>query len=238
MIWKKLGLLSQGVDREYRNCMGVYLEIFPGIPRRVIYVGTTTEQGFGTRPGDYWAGKDGYLKMKHYAFKATEHDDIYEQGMRVREGESREEYARRASKMWSDGIIWIPGNTTESELKTLWREGNWENHILQYYKNVELWGCIISDLNHAKEVESRIQIALGAKERLGYYSTRVRENWLGQQGWRKILRGGNYTSLFSSSRSDIQDLDLDDVDDVFLENPNRERVDWYFRNENTTDCPF
>ena len=127
MVWQRIGTLSEVMDEKFRKMTGVYLEIFPGRPRRIIYVGTT-KTGFGKRPGKYWnSASDGYLKQKHYAFKATQCDDIYALGMQVMENETRKSYAIRMTEMSYQGKLWIPGSESKSGFEKLWED--WKLHL-------------------------------------------------------------------------------------------------------------
>ena len=240
MLWQNIGTLNKVMESKYQNITGVYLEIFPGDPRRIIYVGTTDKKHFSDRPGNYWNGsKDGYLKKKHYAFNATTNEDIYEQGMRVGKGQTRQSYSERVKGMWLSGKLWIPGWESKSGGEKLWEKKKWAEHIMDHFKDVELWGCEIPEPIKAMETESRHQVALGKLYRLGYYTTSKRQNWLGKiecfddkakyPGLKKRFQNLEFSTIFNFSEDNFERIGLyEDTRAAFREETNKDLIKQYF----------
>ncbi len=240
MEWTKLGTLQAGVAPTYASKCGVYLEVFPGAPRRIIYIGTTNA-GFAVRPGEYWEGRISYLRKKHFVFKATALDDIYDKGMRVETGTTRPEYHKHVEYMSGQNQVWIPEEKVlPVDVEKKWKEGEWEQFIRTNFALLELWGCEIKDVAVAEEVESRLQIALGWKFRIGYYQERAnRQNWLGAQKKRSQLSGANYKSVLDFSKDNLARLLLDDdALDALDESANRRLLLEYFSHQKDKFCPF
>ena len=241
MEWRLLGTLAKGVEEKYRRKRGVYMEIFPGKCRRIIYLGTTAD-GFGKRPGDYWTGPNvGYLKRKHYAFKATKGEDVYEMGMRLHDGESRFDYSRRVHCLVQESKLWIPGlRPWKLEEDNLWEDGRWEEFFREHFSDVELWGCE-TPVPFDEEIESRLQVALGMLFRLGYHDQRQPQNWLGRiqcfrDDKRKSIFGrkekfgaGKFETKLTFPEDNLHEMDLDEKSmSAFRDESNSQLIRDYF----------
>ena len=234
MKWQQIGTLRDGVTTEFTKSPGVYMEIFPGKPKRIIYIGTTKE-GFNSRPGGYW---DHYLSMKHFAFKATTDDDIYSKGMCVNSSDNRAQYHQHLETMIREGNLWVPDWPGCDKDK--WKEQEWKEFIEKNYSGVELWGYQISDQKTQEEVESRLQIALGFMFRIGYLNNGTRQNWLGQQNCRRSFNEAfNARNLIFNVKLNSANLSIDEnALKAFDDQENKDLICAYFAQKDETTSPF
>ena len=138
---------------------GVYLLIFKGNPKRIIYVGTTN--CFNRR---YKQHKKGYLEGNRTVWKVSStSEDIYE--LMSCQGQSSKSkrfnyYASLAKK----GKLWahttLEKEITQNELNK--KDDfikNWKSYVSNFFiKNIEIWSCTMyDDEERILALESKIQ---------------------------------------------------------------------------------
>jgi|GEM_PF-743581 len=174
--WEKCGTLDRF---DSNNDKGVYLFVYCGKARRIIYVGETHKQGFS---GRWKMHKRNLLRGRFTIFRAKNDEDIYDL---MSDRGNRLEYLKRAV---DEQRLWIPGNpdgrsngyfknliNPKDDFKT-----NWQDYVRKaYLPSIELWVCRVTDKEFAKVIESQIQICLGYRFNIGFYTRG--QNWLGNQ---------------------------------------------------------
>jgi predicted GIY-YIG superfamily endonuclease len=172
--WAYLGCLDS-LDQS-KQISGVYVYIFRGTPRRLIYVGTSI---------DIVARMNQHIKhMKeglHTFFRAQRYSDIYSL-MSIPSELDREEYIKTLPGRVRD--IWIPANPPPKGAHLLNSQTTfqtWNQQFLQvdFMPNVEVWCCSIAD-KYQKMLESQLQLKFRDAYRIGYYNLRENFSWLGK----------------------------------------------------------
>ncbi|TRX49312.1 hypothetical protein FNH22_27180 [Fulvivirga sp. M361] len=153
--WKYGGILD---DYSVSSNGGVYLLVFKGSPKRIIYVGTT--KSFQRRMAQH---KSGYLIGNRTIWRLTSSEDIYElmscQGNRGKS--SRFSYYASLAK---NGKLWAH---TTIEKESIMNDLNsnddfnlfWKNYVSNFFiKNIEIWTCeMFDDHERILALESKIQ---------------------------------------------------------------------------------
>jgi predicted GIY-YIG superfamily endonuclease len=142
---------------------GVYLLVFKGTPKRVIYVGQT--QDFRERLKQHW---DAFLSGKRSIWRVEDNQDIYELMSYNGEKEAYKYYASLAKK----GLLWAATDINQKEpINQLYKKDNFiENWLTfvrnKYVVNIEAWVCKTPDDKELRiRIESQIQNAIRS-----YYS--------------------------------------------------------------------
>ena len=184
--WEACGILADPVPNKNK---GVYVFVFLGKVRRIIYVGTTFDpKGFSKRWNDH---KRLFLNGERTVFKVKNNEDIYDL---MSDKGDRKEYIENALL---EKPIWVPGNP-KYDFNT-----NWEKYVCnEYLQRIELWACKTPDEQLSEIIESQIQICFGHKFQLGYCE-QVRQNWLGCTETRKSDKCLTHMTKFGS----LPDLD-------------------------------
>ncbi|MBO3098279.1 hypothetical protein [Gelidibacter pelagius] len=136
---------------------GVYLLVFKGSPKRIIYVGTT--HCFSKRLLQH---KIGYLNGNRTLWKTSLSEDIYE--LMSSQGLGRVGRFKYYASLAKKGLLWA-STTIEKDLKfnDLNPKENFQNTWKEYsstffVKNIEVWTCnMYGDQERALALESKIQ---------------------------------------------------------------------------------
>lgn len=140
---------------------GVYLLIFNGNPKRVIYVGTTNS--FSRRMFQH---KAAYLNGRRTIWKISNSEDIYElmscQGKSSKLVRYKYYYSlAKKGKLWAHTTL--EKDTVINDLNPLDDfENNWKDYTYNFFiKNIEVWTCEMNDdLERIIALESKIQKTL------------------------------------------------------------------------------
>jgi predicted GIY-YIG superfamily endonuclease len=137
---------------------GVYLLVFKGSPKRIIYVGTTNS--FPRRMAQH---KSGYLIGNRTIWKTTNSEDIYE--LMSYQGDSgKSSRFKYYASLAKNGKLWAH---TTLEKETITNDLNptddfnlfWKDYVSEFYiNNIEVWTCdMFDDQDRVLALESKIQ---------------------------------------------------------------------------------
>lgn len=175
--WEYHGTLN---EINSTNGIGVYLLIYSGNPKRIIYVGTTN--CFNRRLNEH---KDGMLIGQRPIWRVCNTNDIYElisfQGKS--ENGKYEYYAKLAKNnlLWATTTLKKDDKVNELNKKDDF-ELNWKEYTInEYIKNIEIWTC---DMRSAEkriiQLESQIQRAFKQNYKIGSHIHNRGMCWLGK----------------------------------------------------------
>ena len=152
--WKYNGTLENTISNSNG---GVYLLVFKGAPKRIIYVGTT--KCFYRRLNQH---KEGYLKGNRTIWRVSNSEDIYElmscQGQRGKSVRFQY-YASLAKK----GKLWASTTREKSIITNDLNKNdnfdkNWKSYALFFVNNIEIWTCSMNEHeDRVLALESKIQ---------------------------------------------------------------------------------
>ena len=156
--WENNGVLSDSINNSNK---GVYLLIFKGNPKRIIYVGTTN--CFSRRIIQH---RKGYLEGNRTIWKTKITDDIYEL-MSCQGSSSKSKKFKYYSSLAKNKKLWAH-TTLEKEI--IYNElnkkddfnKNWKEYTKSFFINqIEVWTCSMSDgQERILALESKIQRTL------------------------------------------------------------------------------
>ncbi len=158
---------------------GVYLFIFNGTPKRIIYTGTAySDDGFYGR----WSEHNKLFKSGGRAtFRSSEKSDIYELMKFKNNPEKYYKDLADRKLLWvnsdkKEGGYFINHYTKEITFKDLWK-----SYVARIYlTNIELWSCNIENKEYGEILETKLQVVLGKYYHIGFYDGYA-QNWLGKQ---------------------------------------------------------
>jgi len=175
--WKKAGILSEFYKETIDDGWVVYLHIFSGYPKRIIYVGTSEE------PETRWK----YQQMQLLTglgtvFRVEESKDIYElMSYKNKSNKKPEDYYRDLA-LKEPPLLWVPTDTHSPSNFLNDNDSfkdNWESYINKFYiKNIEIWYSKVQNKEEAYIAETLIQSKVSNDSLIGYYETR--QSWLGK----------------------------------------------------------
>lgn len=177
------------IDREYeslKNQKGVYLWVYNGQPKRVVYVGTGTgEDGLFRR---LCIEKVEMLCGKHYCFKYNPLLDAYEKYL-TQDEEKIKKLVIKEEFYYPDSNIEEANNFSTAD-------------FLKYQKGISVYIADLREFNHknkiddiSKTLESQLQIFLLIREKIGYYRKWGFQSWLGKV---EKLRKSNFKDDFEA----------------------------------------
>jgi len=175
--WNNAGTLND-IKKIDDQC-AVYVFVYSGNPKRIIYVGTSTTQQ------QRWKDERGQLlDGLGTVFRVQENADIYDLMCYKDKGDPIEYYKKLASA--SPPILWVP--ITGEKINILNREDNydvnWKSYISDFYiKHIEIWYSSVPTKEIAEIVETLLQCRISSKHMIGYYTDkqiRKGQTWLGQ----------------------------------------------------------
>lgn len=144
---------------------GVYLIVFKGTPKRVMYVGQT--KNFKNRLSQH---REGFLNGRRNIWRVETDQDIYELMSHNGEREPYKYYASLAKR----GLLWATADRNKEKISNdLYPSDNFdENWRLfvreKYFVNFEVWVCRTDDdAVLRKRMESQIQNAIRAHYGIG-----------------------------------------------------------------------
>lgn len=156
--WINNGLLNKPINNLNK---GVYLLIFKGNPKRIIYVGTSN--CFSNRMEQH---KKGYLEGNRTIWRIKQSDDIYEL-MSCQGASSKSQRFKYYASLAKKGRLWahttIENEKTYNELlKKDSFINNWRLYVESFFINqIEVWTCSMSDsIERILALESKIQRTL------------------------------------------------------------------------------
>lgn len=189
--WELMGSLDSPT---FKSGGGVYLLIFKGKPKRVIYVGTT--QSFNKRIDQH---RIGMLEGKRTVWRAGSDKDIYELMSFKDEGNPYKYYHSLAKKnlLWATTTIKKEVASNDLLKKDSFEE-NWREFVHDHYiKNIEVWICRTDDSQSTnKRIESQIQTALKNNYSIGSHIHKINSSemcWLGKIEYGEEVFSTQYT---------------------------------------------
>ena len=205
----QLTWIQSGTLYKLETCFnqGVYIFVYHGIKKRIIYAGTAASlDGFTGR----WCE---HLKLFNIGGRAVwrpdKNEDVYNL-MSFKDGK-KPDYCLLCHK----GKIWVNSNKKNDEgfydscydIGKSFKE-NWRDYVInEYLDRISVWRCNIKDPYVAKILESKIQMSLGKYFNLTFYNTRP-QNWLGKMEIRDIQQLSKYTFSFNN----LPEVDLSTAD--------------------------
>lgn len=189
--WNYGGTLDE-IKTDFNS--GVYLLIFRGSPKRVIYVGTTN--CFKRRMEQH---KVGYIVGNRTIWRISNNDDIYElmsyQGA-VGKGGKYKYYASLAR----NGHLWAHTSLEKDVIKNDLNKKddfaiNWKNYTSDFFiKNIEIWTCSMSDsADRVLALESKIQRTLQKNYKIGSHIHAKGMSFLGKIEFIGDISNYNFT---------------------------------------------
>ncbi|WP_224995502.1 GIY-YIG nuclease family protein [Cesiribacter sp. SM1] len=174
-FWELMGSLSSPISKAGG---GVYLLVFKGTPKRVIYVGTTNN--FNNRIDKH---RRCMLEGKRTIWKADVRKDIYELMSHMDEKNPYKYYASLAKRnlLWATTDI-NKTTPTNDLLKKDSYEENWKDFVHnQYIHAIEVWALETGYSDETnKRIESQIQTALKNRYSIGSHIHNKGMCWLGK----------------------------------------------------------
>lgn len=167
-----------------RGQKGVYLWIYEGNPKRVVYVGTGTgEDGIFRR---LCIEKAELLCGKHYCFKGDSYLDPYEVYL-------RKDYSE-INELVKKGKFYYPeSNIKEAEYFSTEDFLDYLNKLLVYTADLSKLFDMVRIDDVSKTLETQIQTFLLASNDIGYYRKWGFQSWLGKV---EKLRKNNFEKDF------------------------------------------
>lgn len=175
--WEYNGTLKE-IDST--NNMGVYLLIYNGTPKRIIYLGTTNS--FNRRLYEH---QEGMLTGKRAVWRTSTDKDIYE--LMSFEGFSENGKYKYYAKLSKNNLLWAATNLEkdfiENDLNNRDNyELNWKDYVCnKYIDNIEIWTCKIQESQERIiQLESQIQRAFKNNYKIGSHIHKNGMCWLGK----------------------------------------------------------
>lgn len=146
---------------------GVYLLVFKGTPKRVIYVGQTGN--FNRRIKEH---QEAFLSGRRSIWRVMNNQDIYELMSHNGEEEPHKYYASLAKRY--KRVLWATTDINKEEIsndlsKSDNFDENWREFVRdKYIKNIEVWVCRTPNEEYTRlRLESQIQNALRTHYSIG-----------------------------------------------------------------------
>lgn len=162
------------------NGIGVYLLIYKGNPKRIIYVGTTN--CFNRRMNQH---KEGMLLGNRAIWRVDGNKDIYE--LMSYQGYSENGKYEYYVKLARNNLLWAATNLGKDNIvNDLYIKDdftvNWEKYVTnEYIKNIEIWACDMrGSENRIVQLESQIQRAFKSNYKIGSHIHKRGMCWLGK----------------------------------------------------------
>lgn len=157
---------------------GVYLLVYCGTPKRVIYVGTTNS--FNRRIGQH---QKGMIRGNRSVWRTNKESDIYDLMSFKGEKGMHEYYYSLAKK----GLLWASTTIERQNIKNDLNKSddfipNWKEYVINsYIKNIEVWVCKMeADIEKIVALESHIQRMLKKNYSIGSHIHNEGMCWLGK----------------------------------------------------------
>jgi len=215
--WKYNGTLEENLS-DFQS--GVYLLIFRGNPKRIIYVGTSN--CFRRRMIQH---KTGYMVGNRTIWRVSSRDDIYElMSYYGEKGKANKfmYYARLANQ----GLLWAHTTLEKEEVTNDLNKkdnfkGKWQEYVTDFFiKNIEIWTCSMNDdENRILALESKIQRTLQKNYCIGSHINANGMSFLGKIEFTGDLADFKYNFL------SYPDLDEESVK-LLTELPDKKVIDF------------
>jgi len=171
--WKPFGSFSK-IESQYselKSGKGVYLWVYNGQPKRVVYVGTAIgEDGFF---GRLCTVRVQMLCRKHYCFKYDPLIDAYEKYLTKNEEEIK--------KLVEDGEFYYPDSNIVGANNFSTKD------FLEYQEGISIYTADLSKPDNGKNIETnskfletQIQVFLLGTYNIRYYKRYGFQSWLGK----------------------------------------------------------
>ncbi len=208
--WNLEGSLS---DPSNNRHSGVYLFVYEGKIKRLIYVGTAYNQSGGFT--DRWGTHINLFKVGgRTTWWIDKNEDIYDlMTIKNKDLHSYIKDLRGNDKVWCPTDIVNSSGRYKSYFKNDYFNEDWKKYVNKVYlPSISVYSCEINDENVGRILETKIQVVFGDYFKIGYCNN-VKKNWLGsQQGDKSIaqftcFKFTNYPEIDSESLKLLKNLD-------------------------------